>query len=219
MKTANLSSLTPRQRAVVELRGEGKTNRQVAEELGIDIRSVEVHLWHAKRRLAILAANPPGQMPEPAAEADANYADDDVPPPALAKARAEANGERSRTIPARSLTKQEKRAAALIVYPEDVERPRTRGECANGPRPCPWISCAHHLYLDVDQTGAIKLNFPNLDVDQMRETCALDIADKGGVTLEEVGAATSTTRERARQVEEKALRKIRRQSEIPLGLE
>src|SRR5690242_9520574 len=29
------------------------------------------------------------------------------------------------------------------------ERPRTRGECAEGARPCPFLTCVHHLYLDV----------------------------------------------------------------------
>ncbi len=28
-------------------------------------------------------------------------------------------------------------------------RPRTRGDCADGPRPCPWYRCRHHLGLEV----------------------------------------------------------------------
>lgn len=24
------------------------------------------------------------------------------------------------------------------------QRPRTRGECVGGERPCPWASCEHH---------------------------------------------------------------------------
>jgi hypothetical protein len=42
----------------------------------------------------------------------------------------------------------------------------------------------------------------------MNETCALDIADRGGTTLEEVGAIMNLTRERIRQVEVKALAKL-----------
>jgi len=34
------------------------------------------------------------------------------------------------------------------------------------------------------RTGAIKLNFPDLEVWEMTETCALDVADRGGTTLE-----------------------------------
>ena len=58
------------------------------------------------------------------------------------------------------------------------------------------------------RTGAIKLNFPDLEVWEMTETCALDVADRGGTTLEEVGAIMNLTRERIRQVEVKALAKL-----------
>jgi hypothetical protein len=71
------------------------------------------------------------------------------------------------------------------------------------------VSCQHHLFLDVSaRTGAIKLNFPDLEVWDMTETCALDVADRGGTTLEEVGAIMNLTRERIRQVEVKALAKL-----------
>jgi hypothetical protein len=71
------------------------------------------------------------------------------------------------------------------------------------------VSCKHHLYLDVSpRTGAIKLNFPDLEVWEMTETCALDIADRGGTTLEDVGAIMNLTRERIRQVEVRALAKL-----------
>src|SRR4029077_16373691 len=89
------------------------------------------------------------------------------------------------------------------------EKPRTRAECAEGARPCPYVSCKHHLFLDVSaRTGAIKLNFPDLEVWDMNETCALDVADRGGTTLEDVGAIMNLTRERIRQVEVKALAKL-----------
>jgi hypothetical protein len=42
----------------------------------------------------------------------------------------------------------------------------------------------------------------------MTETCALDVADRGGTTLEEVGAIMNLTRERIRQVEVKGLAKL-----------
>ena len=47
---------------------------------------------------------------------------------------------------------------------------------------------------------------------ELRETCALDVADKGGVTLEEVGTIMNLTRERIRQVEMRALQKLRQNS-------
>ena len=97
-----------------------------------------------------------------------------------------------------------------MLYPEtDYYKPRTRAECVDGPRPCPYVSCKHHLFLDVSaRTGAIKLNFPDLEVPDMNESCALDVADRGGTTLEDVGAIMNLTRERIRQVEVKALAKL-----------
>jgi hypothetical protein len=42
----------------------------------------------------------------------------------------------------------------------------------------------------------------------MGESCALDVSDRGGTTLEDVGAIMNLTRERIRQVEVKALAKL-----------
>ena len=116
---------------------------------------------------------------------------------------------RARTISVKRMTKRELELGRLL-YPEvEVEKPKQREECVNGARPCPFVSCKHHLFLDVSaRTGAIKLNFPDLEVWDMNETCALDVADRGGTTLEEVGAIMNLTRERIRQVEVKGLAKL-----------
>lgn len=104
---------------------------------------------------------------------------------------------------------EQERNRMFYPYPDGVERPKTRGECCDGPRPCPFVSCKFHLYLDVsEKTGAIKLNFPDLEPDGLVESCALDVADREGTTLEAVGEIMNLTRERVRQVEEKALRKV-----------
>lgn len=116
---------------------------------------------------------------------------------------------RARTISVKRMTKRELEIGRML-YPEtDYFKPRTREECADAPRPCPYVSCKHHLFLDVSaRTGAIKLNFPDLEVWEMNESCALDVADRGGTTLEDVGAIMNLTRERIRQVEVKALAKL-----------
>ena len=116
---------------------------------------------------------------------------------------------RARTISVKRMTKRELEIGRLM-YPEtEYWKPRTRAECIDGPRPCPYVACKHHLYIDVSpRTGAIKLNFPDLEVWEMGESCALDVADRGGTTLEDVGAIMNLTRERIRQVEVKALAKL-----------
>lgn len=121
---------------------------------------------------------------------------------------------RHRLIRATSISvqtlKREHRHLRLVEPDESIRAlPATRGDCAGGPRPCPYVSCRHHLYLDVSpKTGAIKLNFPDLEVDELTESCALDVADAGGTKLEDVGAMLNVVRERARQIELSALRKL-----------
>jgi hypothetical protein len=44
----------------------------------------------------------------------------------------------------------------------------------------------------------------------MKETCSLDIAERGGITLEEIGLIVGLTRERVRQIEMVAMRKVRK---------
>ncbi|CAN5474402.1 hypothetical protein BH11MYX1_BH11MYX1_47520 [soil metagenome] len=119
---------------------------------------------------------------------------------------------RARTIAARRLTNVELREVAN-THEDRADRPRTRAECSNEQRPCPWVSCKHHLYLDVNpRTGSIKLNFPDLEPWELKQTCALDVADDGGHTLEEVGDITNLTRERIRQLELRGLIELRGRS-------
>lgn len=61
--------------------------------------------------------------------------------------------------------------------------PVTRADCVDGPRPCPH-RCRHRL-----DTGR----------------CVLDLAERGGMSLGEVGRELGVTRERARQLEKAAL--------------
>ena len=101
---------------------------------------------------------------------------------------------RARSIRVRSLSAHEIRMGALMYPPVDE------------PRPCPWVACKHHLYLDVDgRTGTIKVNFPDLEPWELAHTCSLDVAERGGTTLEEVGEIMNLTRERIRQVEVRGL--------------
>src|SRR5512138_1846092 len=126
---------------------------------------------------------------------------------------------RSKTMSRKEIARELRRQRAFGVIDPELEqtmreieerRPRARADCASGPRPCMFISCKHHLYLDVNPaTGSIKLNFPDKEVWELEETCALDVADRGGITLEEVGAIMNLTRERIRQVETRGLLKLR----------
>ncbi len=131
--------------------------------------------------------------------------------------------QRSRTMSRKEMARDlRRRRLGGELEPEEAEllksiegmRPRTRAECINGPRPCLFVSCKHNLYLDVNpETGSIKLNFPDKEIWELEHTCALDVAEKGGITLEEVGAIMNLTRERIRQVETRGLAKLREATE------
>ncbi len=119
---------------------------------------------------------------------------------------------RARSLTAHRLTQDERTLVALLVITED--RPQTRADCQQGvnfERPCPWVGCKFHLYLDVNpETGSVKLNFPDLEPQDMKHSCALDVSDEGGTTLEEVGEMLNLTRERVRQIEVLGMKNLNR---------
>ena len=101
--------------------------------------------------------------------------------------------------------------------PPNDGRPKTRGECAGVERPCPWISCSQNLYLDVHpKTGSIKFTHPELEPGELRESCALDVSERGESSCEEVAVLLSVSRERVRQIEEGAIRKMARNGALAI---
>lgn len=99
--------------------------------------------------------------------------------------------------------------------------PMTRAECRGGCRPCPLASCEFHLYLEVLPGGRIRYNWPGVEIEDMRETCVLDVIERtwaGGersscddeTMLEEIGRVLNLDRERVRQVLGSALAKLKR---------
>lgn len=95
------------------------------------------------------------------------------------------------------------------VEGEFVERPKVRSECENGIRPCPFVSCQFHLYLTVNKaTGLIRINHPGKEPEELEHSCALDEADQGEHTLEQIAEYMGLTRERVRQIEESAMEKL-----------
>ncbi len=107
----------------------------------------------------------------------------------------------------------------------------------NDPRPCPFVSCRHHLALVIDSTGVLEtfagtiedwvfagplfengrfsdsmesriVEGPHLDL--LPATCALDLVDEhGDLTLLSIAYLMNVSRERIRQIEAKAMRKLR----------
>lgn len=128
-----------------------------------------------------------------------------------------------------SMVRFSKRRLAVLaeVYPASINqefpRPRTYGECdrydfGGGPValavdvPCPFCTCRYHGKHEVSEdTGSIKDLFLGVELEDLEPelTCALRLAGRGGMTLEDVGAATGRTRERVRQIETAGLDAMR----------
>ena len=64
-------------------------------------------------------------------------------------------------------------------------------------RPCLWTGCRYYMGT---KTGD--------------SVCVLDIADQGGITLEEIAEMFGLTRERIRQIEALALAKLKRRGTL-----
>ncbi len=112
-----------------------------------------------------------------------------------------------------------KRSPRLAVVPP---APRNRPVCRGGLRPCPYVSCRHHLLIEVSEHGVLTMNRPKLgpgrpgtyrvereDQDwfaelwidaavealfQMEDTCSLDVADRGVQTHKRVGKSLGITK-------------------------
>lgn len=138
------------------------------------------------------------------------------------KAAARPTRTRARTLSGKQIQREilaerrrVKHLPILQATTDEIARPKTRGDCKGIERPCPFVTCKHHLYLDVNpETGSIKLNFPTLEPWELTASCALDVASRDGITLEEVGEILNLTRERIRQVEVDGLLRLRASGDL-----
>lgn len=109
-------------------------------------------------------------------------------------------------------------AAVLPLFKHQVEqpldRPKTRGECEGGPRPCPFVGCRHHNYLEV-KGKLIRLNHPDKEPEDLdpAASCSLDVADRGEHVMDDIAPVLGVSHEYIRQIESKGLRAAARLTE------
>ena len=125
--------------------------------------------------------------------------------------------QQSRTITARG-TRTEASILAFLFPERGYWRPKTRADCAEVQRPCPYVACRYNLYLEAPRgSESITLNFPGKEPGDLAHSCALDVADNDThdgyqigyhCTLSEIAAIFGISRERVRQIEEVAKDKI-----------
>lgn len=200
------SEMSDRERALAvrRLRDEGMSLSAIGRALGVTRQAITKSLAR--------------EVPE---------AKPDVMASDLVRGRRGRRTQRAVTININRLSKREIERGRMEAPPAETtdlyDRPKTRGDCLAGglneARPCVWSACRHHLLLDVDEnTGSIKMNFPPADdsaealvavLREMPDTCALDVADRLGITLEECGSRENLVRERVRQCEVDSLVRLK----------
>lgn len=106
--------------------------------------------------------------------------------------------------------KHTRRLLSLVASddPHPGGRPQTRAECVDGPRPCPYVSCRFNLYLDVEPNGVVRLNFPDLEAEEMKESCALDVADRGALSVDHIAPLMNITHTCVWQIEVRAVTRL-----------
>jgi len=94
----------------------------------------------------------------------------------------------------------------------EPSRPVVRGECKGGARPCPWVSCRYHLAVDVLEGSrrrtTIREVFPDRDLGELADTCALDVADRGPHSFGALARRMNLTRARVMQIVHRALHRL-----------
>lgn len=106
-------------------------------------------------------------------------------------------------------------SGASNVVPLRRRMPVVRSECVDGPRPCPHTACRYHLFDTVTRAKRERLD---AGAEQMVETCALDVADRGVSRLEQVAEILGSTRQLVQMIEARAVARLKaRTSRSSLG--
>lgn len=92
-----------------------------------------------------------------------------------------------------------------------MRRPPWIRVCPPQHRPCHHVACRYHLWTEWVYDGRAVVDLVQTRTwGDRRHTCALREAHRGGMSLEEIGQALHLTRERARQIQARALEDVRR---------
>lgn len=99
-----------------------------------------------------------------------------------------------------------------VLHPMLRSRPRKRSQCIDGPRPCPWVSCRHHLAVDVVAGGQVlvRASWDDDSSELQGPSCSLDLAAAGPQWISTVGGAMGFGDTRMLQIEREALMALHR---------
>jgi hypothetical protein len=98
--------------------------------------------------------------------------------------------------------------------------PATRGDCSAIARPCPRYLCRHNLSVEDERAGRPHHGVSPPPVIVVKsESCALDVAERGGLSYRALGAVLAITRQRAEQVAARAARKLQAHAALSAAVE
>ncbi len=87
-------------------------------------------------------------------------------------------------------------------------------------RPCPLYSCQHHLHVDDERPGRPHHGVsPPRKLRARAESCAIDVAERGELSAEQVSKVMGITAERVNQLEDRALAKVAAATAVQAYLE
>lgn len=171
------------------------------------LRSLNMRQAKAKVHYATLAGDSVCKRAKPGAPYAAEWGDVTCQRCQQSKDLVHSRRRRTERSP-KTISLSQRWPVSLMARPHNERSPVTRAECPDE-RPCVWARCRYNLICDVNTRGGITFNYPHLEVDELPETCALDVADRGGIRLREVGQILNLSRERVRQIEADAMKKLR----------
>ena len=96
--------------------------------------------------------------------------------------------------------------------------PATRGECVDGPRPCPHTACHHHLFAvagDERPGRRVAGRTPESTLRTVYRlpvvppSCTLDVADSGAQSVDETGNHLGLKASQVHALEASGLKKLR----------
>lgn len=121
---------------------------------------------------------------------------------------AHTHGRRAEKITKRSIDKENER-----LYTEGIsgimhDRPTHRIMCPDV-RPCPFVSCRYNNYLEIGETGNVRVSLEGIHAWERRHSCALDMADSSMQHTREIASATGLTRTRVNQILRESLQTLK----------
>ena len=108
----------------------------------------------------------------------------------------------SNTSASVSISKSISKSISNIFTSRDPYLPPSRESCESGSRPCPIISCRHHIIWAMSKKIWKRSDSEIVSlILSLSESCVLDVAEYGGLTQERVGELLHISRQRVTEIE------------------